>query len=115
MAFREPTRIVVRKPSFSLRVLPNYRFQWQIDADLLTYLHEWRTRLGVTEDQEFCRSQWKTDLRRCSRMINARKYRHAFCSKFRLKPIYRLLGSVIAWHRDQSICSHCVYPGIAQS
>jgi hypothetical protein len=72
---------------FSLRVLPNQRFQWQIDTDLLVCLHEWGTGPGITEDHEFCRSQWKTNSRRPSRMINARKYRQAFCRKLRLEPM----------------------------
>src|SRR5690242_11459422 len=91
---------VVGQPGFAFRILPNERFQWQIDSNFLVGLHERRARLGITEDQELGWSQLEADLRGSSRMINACKYCQALSCGLSLEPFHRLFWPIAAGHRN---------------
>src|SRR5215831_6093428 len=57
VALREPARLVIGQPNLAIRILPDQRLQWQVDADGLVGLHQRRARLGVAEHEHLGRPQ----------------------------------------------------------
>src|SRR5258708_38243662 len=58
----KPRRLVVRQPHRSFFIFPDKSLDWKINTGSLFVLHEWGTALGVTEDEQFRRAKFQSDL-----------------------------------------------------
>src|ERR1700677_3836920 len=66
-------RIVIRNPHLPTRVLPNKDLQRKVDGNAGSSLHERRSGLGVSKDQQFCRWHLHSRLLRLTAVVDQGK------------------------------------------
>src|ERR1035437_643065 len=103
VALLQVQRIVVGEPNLSLRVLPEQRFQGQIDRNTGSSLHQGSSALRTAEDEQLGRPHGQPDLRSLAAVIDAREDGDATLPEQRFEALHGFFNAVMTRQVDEPV------------